>query len=943
MITPFLVYAKPQYQSQHLAHELGIEGLIKAAAFFIETVEPLSSTQRAALAGVFGNAVTEDVLVGEAITPWLADRQQVFICYQPAIVDNEQDSILRLAALCGVEATASRIGNLYIAPKEAASIKDGILSRFYNPNIEVAYDYFPDFSQLSLKGEYSPVRYYDLLALSDEALAALGKAEGRHLNLEHMQTIKKMQQQGVVITDVLLESLDARWSDHCAHTTWKALDGGLLKKLMKAAKDSQNPNILSMFHDNAGVWDFYDGYALALKAETHNGPSAISAYFGQLTKLGGVIRDILGCGQGANPIGSFEYTATGVPGRPSPIKGRPDAVTIARETIRGIKEYGNTMGLPMMLARMDFHELYAGKPFALGGALGLLPASRAAKGKPQQGDLLVLIGGLTGNDGIHGASASSAGGEMVSAAVQIGSPLEEIAFREAILELRDHDSIRAITDLGAAGLNSAVGEMGELTGVWLNTASVPLKTSALPLWRILLSESQERMLLCIAPNQWAQAKAILSKHCVRHRVVGKFTGLHRFTVVHEPAMTEEAVIAAKIEDLSHAGAVPAQGEVGMDVPYALIDEAPLPSIEVNFTPPAAQRDPWPEVNIQSIRQILPQLLADIRLCDQSLAIAQYDASVQGACWQGPLCGGAPWQGRAAVASPYWAGTPLLGKNHAALLSVAFNPELFVANPQLAARQMAFQAVFTLMLAGVKRKDICLADNFYTPNLDPNGVHWLVAMVNELANFSTISRIPFISGKDSSSGSVRADDGHIIHVPPAVFITAMGKHPEVTQLRGQRLQKPGNLLVRLGTSTPSPAGTIAAKILGLHNNQVDAPSIPAFLDNLEGLEKIPAGLIKSFYPLADGGMLGAGALLALANGYGVRLDAQNAALLPEHRAGALVEIEEKDIKALSTHIPLTVMGEVVPEAGLWIFKENILDNDAISAWKQAYPAMLCQLS
>ena len=121
---------------------------------------------------------------------------------------------------------------------------------------------------------------------------------------------------------MLLEALDARWSDHCAHTTWKSL-GNLLDRLVAASRDTANPNIVSMFHDNAGVWNFYDGYALAIKAETHNGPSAISAYFGQLTKLGGVLRDILGTGLGADPIGCFEYTATGPLDAAPPIAGRP--------------------------------------------------------------------------------------------------------------------------------------------------------------------------------------------------------------------------------------------------------------------------------------------------------------------------------------------------------------------------------------------------------------------------------------------------------------------------------------------------------------------------------------------------------------------------------------------------------------------------------------------
>ena len=290
---------------------------------------------------------------------------------------------------------------------------------------------------------------FDLRSLDDKELEELGRAGGRSMELDKMQRARDIQLELGTdpVSDVLLEALDARWSDHCAHTTWKSLDN-LLKRLINAAKDTNNPNIVSMFHDNAGIWDFYDGYGLAIKAETHNGPTAVSAYFGQLTKLGGVLRDILGTGLGADPIGSFEYTATGLPESPSPIKGRPTPKQIANETIRAIKEYGNTFGVPMLRSHMTFNDDYRAKPFALGGSVGLIPNKYAQKGNPRPGDYVVLIGGLTGNDGIHGASGSSAGAVMDSTSVQIGSPLEEIKFREAIVELRDNDCLQAITDLG---------------------------------------------------------------------------------------------------------------------------------------------------------------------------------------------------------------------------------------------------------------------------------------------------------------------------------------------------------------------------------------------------------------------------------------------------------------------------------------------------------------
>ena len=471
--------------------------------YYLECDE-LTQGQRRKIHGALGQNLVERVADGEPLA-----SNQVQVAYKRGIVDNENDSIVSLCNVLGVNVVAARVATTYKSDNpELAAV---ILAEACNQNIEELHQTEPEYDTLRLRGSYAPMETFDLRPLDEAQLTELGKAGGRSMELDKMIRAREIQMATGAdhVTDALLEALDARWSDHCAHTTWKGLDN-LLKRLIDAAKATENPNIVSMFYDNAGIWDFYDGYGLAIKAETHNGPSAVSAYFGQLTKLGGVLRDILGTGLGADPIGSFEYTATGLPESPSPVAGRPTPKQIAGETIRAIKEYGNTFGVPMLQSHMTFNDDYRAKPFALGGSVGLIPNKYAKKGTPVPGDYAVLIGGLTGNDGIHGASGSSAGAVMDSTSVQIGSPLEEIKFREAILELRDNDCLRAVTDLGAAGINSAMGEMGESTGVWVNTALVPLKTGGLPMWRILLSESQERMALAIEPSKFAQAREIMA-------------------------------------------------------------------------------------------------------------------------------------------------------------------------------------------------------------------------------------------------------------------------------------------------------------------------------------------------------------------------------------------------------------------------------------------------
>ena len=249
----------------------------------------------------------------------------------------------------------------------------------------------------------------------------------------------------------------------------------------------------------------------------------------------------------------------------------------------------------MMTSRMTFHHRYRAKPFALGGSIGLLRREHAGRRTPQPGDLLVLIGGLTGNDGIHGASASSAGSEMDHAAVQIGSPLEQVKFRQAILDLRDADCLRTLTDIGGAGLNSGVGEMGDPGGVVLNTALVPLKTSSLPTWTILLSESQERMILAVPPERIAQARQILDRHLVRNNMVGAFTADGRYTVLHDASLSE-----AEILELD-PGAPGLDAESGFSVRYDLLDYEPPPIPNAPPARPPAPPAEWPDFDLDPPR------------------------------------------------------------------------------------------------------------------------------------------------------------------------------------------------------------------------------------------------------------------------------------------------------------------------------------------------------
>ncbi|GGU76925.1 AIR synthase-related protein [Lentzea flava] len=873
------------------------------------------------VAGVLGDQLDVVVSVDQPLEPG-----DVQVAYKRGVVDNESDSIVTVCGLLGVRARAGKVATTYRSA--SPRLRDLVASTRFNATIEELHDSEPHYDTLLPQGHYEPTVHFDLRGLDDAALAELGLAGGRNLSLAQMKHVRHIQESlgDEYVTEVLLEALDARWSDHCAHTTWKSL-GGLLGKLIDAAKDVANPNVLSMFHDNAGVWDFYDGHAIAIKAETHNGPSAISGYFGQLTKLGGVLRDILGTGLSADPIGSFEYTAVGEPEAPAPIKGRPDARRLAGETIRAIKEYGNTFGVPMMSSRMTFHPAYRAKPFALGGSIGLLPVSAAQRGTPRPGDFVVLIGGLTGNEGIHGASASSAGATMDTTAVQIGAPLEQVKFRKALIELREEGCLSALTDVGGAGLNSAVGEIGEACGVWINTALVPLKTAALPMWRILLSESQERMLLAVPPEHQERAKKILDRHMVRSTVIGRFADTGRYHVFHAPDLTEDALIAAAPD------AVPAhQGETGFDVPYELLD-IEVERQEVGPPPRPSGVPAWPSLAPAELAGLLEQVVSDAEVASQHYADSQYDSTVQGHTWYGPHYGT-----EQSVRTAYWAGTPVAGSPAAAVLNTAFNPWLFEADPVAATRQMFCAAIAGQVLAGVAVRDICMCDNFYTPHLSENWREWLVGMVDELAGLVRHFGVPLISGKDSSAGSVHTDEG-LVSVPPAVFLSALGKVPHRDGLLREQWTAQDNVLVHIGLSTASPVGTVAGRKLGLTSGALDD------LD-LSDVDSYLAALASSRNLLRSGARIGAGGVAAalaqgvLASGIGVRLEsATTESLFAEHRVGAVVEVAQADVDRLPAELNPVVLGALVPGAGILLDGTDLFTPAARDGWLNSFTARI----
>ena len=390
--------------------------------------------------------------------------------------------------------------------------------------------------------------------MDDAALERLSREGQLYLSLVEMQTIQAhFRAAGRDPTDVELETIAQTWSEHCSHKTlagrihYRDPDGerhfeNMLKETIFAATQEirqaagDRDWCVSVFADNAGVIRFDEQYNVVFKVETHNHPSALEPYGGANTGIGGVIRDPMGTGMGAKPICNTDVFCFAPPDTPA--ESLPPGVLHPRRVMKGVvagvRDYGNRMGIPTVNGAIYFDPRYLGNPLVYCGNIGLIPRDKSFK-HPQPSDLIVAVGGRTGRDGIHGATFSSAEltshSETVSGgAVQIGNAITEKMVLDVLLAARDRGLYNAVTDCGAGGFSSAVGEMGEKIGaeVWLDR--VPLKYEGLSYTEIWISEAQERMVLAVPPEKWDELTALCASEGVEATVIGQFVPTGRLVL-----------------------------------------------------------------------------------------------------------------------------------------------------------------------------------------------------------------------------------------------------------------------------------------------------------------------------------------------------------------------------------------------------------------------------
>ncbi len=675
------------------------------------------------------------------------------------------------------------------------------------------HDEIPDGFPLPPNKPFS-IRRVQLTGLSDEALTRLSRDGHLFLSLDEMRAVRdhfaSLKRDP---TDLELETLAQTWSEHCVHKTLKSAveyhgeDFGrpgevtvrfdnLLKESIAAATHKLNRDwCLSVFVDNAGVIAFDDAHGVAFKVETHNHPSAIEPYGGAATGVGGCIRDIMGCGLGAKPIASTDvfclappdFDAARVP------TGVLHPRRVLKGVVSGVRDYGNRMGIPTVNGAIYFDDRYLANPLVFCGCVGLIPRDRIEK-KAIAGDLIVVAGGRTGRDGIHGATFSSAEltdshADEFSHAVQIGNAIEEKKLLDAQLIARDHADgclYSAVTDCGAGGLSSAVGEMGADLGATVDLEKVPLKYAGLRYDEIWISEAQERMVFAVPPNRLERFLGVFAAEEVEATVIGRFGDDRALRVRYDGQLVGELDM-----HFLHEG-LPKSRRTAV---WRGANQTKLNARE-NTHINARPFDNRQSTMDKSSARLLATL-GHLNVASKDWVIRQYDHEVQGRSVIKPLVGPAFGPSDAAVLRPVYT------SRRGIALGCGLCPHWSDVDPYWMAVRAVDEALRNVVCVGADPMRTAILDNFCWPKADSEeSLGALVRTCRGAHDAAIAYGLPFISGKDSLNNqfSMSAEEARRtglprqIAIPPTLLVSALGIVESVDGCVSMDWKMPGNVIV-----------------------------------------------------------------------------------------------------------------------------------------------------
>lgn len=825
----------------------------------------------------------------------------VDVFFHPGVTDTLAESVITGAHLLGITGIEHvETGRRYILDSrlhagEARLIAESLL---YNPVIQLyTLQAFGATSQASKApalemseqeepGEADLVARISLSTMSETDLLELSKNGMLALNLDEMRKIQQyFGELGREPTDVELETLAQTWSEHCSHKTFRATivyramdrSGNLLEEetivnllkryIMRATSELARPWVVSAFSDNAGVIRFTETEDIAFKVETHNHPSAIEPFGGANTGVGGVIRDVLGVS--AQPIACTDVLCFGPPDVTS--ETLPTGILTPRRVadgvVNGVRDYGNKMGIPTVNGATLYHPGYIYNPLVFCGCLGLLPHGSHPRAA-QAGDLVVALGGRTGRDGIHGATFSS--GEMSSeinaragSAVQIGAPVTEKKITDVIMQARDLGLYSAITDCGAGGFSSAVGEMGAETGVQVELTKAPLKYQGLAPWEIWLSEAQERMVLAVPPAKLEALLQICEIEEVEASILGTFTNDQRLRVLYQ---------GREVANLEMAFLHDGRPERLLEATW----QPPDPDTVAAYLAQMQGSEVLYIKNIDDPNAALLTLLSHPTIASKEQIVRRYDHEVQAATVLKPLVGSAGnGPGDAAVLQPLLEEPARAG----IVLSNGINPLYSLIDPYHMATCAVDEALRNLTAVGGDIERTAILDNFCWGNpADPVQLGSLVRAVKGCYEAALGFGTPFVSGKDSLNNEYRARNTRL-PVLPTLLISAFGAIDDAAQTVDMALKEPGNLLYIVGNTSDELAGS--HYLAGLDRETAEArfpyTSVPNvhFATARAAMKAlgaaIRAGQVRACHDLSEGGLAVAAAEMALASLLGLEID------------------------------------------------------------------------
>ena len=848
--------------------EISSETDLHSRLYFLEGVNLERSQVEKLAREVLADPVTEQFSINSSTYP---AGDFVEITYLPGVTDSAAENLLRVSKLLEIQTLNKAATGERVQPGEklelealtklaAEEFSNPVVQRFtVNSSITAPFvltdSVLSDAADTGDQVEMIAIRDADdsrLLEISRERRLALDLAEMRAVRAYYVGESRDA-------SDIELEMIAQTWSEHCVHKTFRAVistpDGssitGMLKMYLMAATNKINKSwVRSAFIDNAGIIEFDDEFDIAIKVETHNHPSALEPFGGANTGVGGVVRDILAVG--ARPIANTDVLCFGPLEREDVPEGVLHPRRVKVGVVRGIQDYGNKMGIPTVNGAILHHEGYTSNPLVFCGCLGILPASpkNAKPPKARAGDLIVAIGGRTGRDGLRGATFSSlemdaSTAEIAGSSVQIGNPIVEKQTQEVILRVKAEGLYSALTDCGAGGFSSAVGEMSEGLGAIVHLERAPLKYPGLKPWEIWLSEAQERMVFAVPVGNLERFQEICAGQDVESVALGEFTDSGRLEFFYRG----ESV-----------------GQLALDL---LHDGIPLKHLQADA--PAAKSPAVVIAESDDLELDLLNLLAHPNICSKEDTIRVFDHEVRGGTALKPLVGVANHgPSDAAVIVPNPSAKSLDGQLRAIAISNGICPQ-FSSEPYTMAWAAIDEAVRNAVAVGADPDKIAILDNFCwgNPSL-PDRLGGLLETARGCHDAAIAYGTPFVSGKDSLYNEYTDETGQKHAIPGTLLISALGIVPDVLKTVTMDFKAPENFVYLLGETRNELGSSHYAITSGLTGGAIPQPFENA-LERYRALHRaISSGLVASAHDCSEGGLAVALAEMSLAGRLGLSL-------------------------------------------------------------------------